>query len=78
MVIRVWGRTASPLPGTVPEKALREDVIIRHKIGGGEALGCSELVQAKPNSYTIAGHNLPQTIAPSHGGGQYGVQALEL
>jgi tripartite-type tricarboxylate transporter receptor subunit TctC len=44
------------------KKYFGQDVVITYKIGGGGALGCSELVQAKPDGYTIAGHNLPHTI----------------
>jgi tripartite-type tricarboxylate transporter receptor subunit TctC len=44
------------------KKYFGQDVVITYKIGGGGALGWSELVQAKPDGYTIAGHNLPHTI----------------
>jgi len=44
------------------EEVLGEDVVIQYKIGGGGAVGWSELVQAKPDGYTVAGFNLPHII----------------
>jgi len=44
------------------KKHFRQDLVITYKIGGGGALGWSELVQSKPDGYTIAGHNLPHTV----------------
>lgn len=44
------------------EKVLGVSVIISYKIGGGGALGWSELVKAKPDGYTIAGDNIPHII----------------
>jgi len=44
------------------EKALGVRVIISYKIGGGGALGWSELEKSKSDGYTIAGNNLPHII----------------
>ena len=56
----------SDITARIQEAALKkhfgQDVIITYKIGGGGALGWSELVQTKPDGYTIAGHNLPHTV----------------
>ena len=56
----------SDITARIQEQALKkyfgQDVIITYKIGGGGAIGWSELVQAKPDGYTIAGHNLPHTV----------------
>jgi tripartite-type tricarboxylate transporter receptor subunit TctC len=41
------------------KKAFGQDVAINYKIGGGGALCWAELVQTKPDGYTIAGFNLP-------------------
>lgn len=45
------------------EEALGQKVIIEYRIGGGGALGWSELVKSKPDGYTIAGDNLPHVIS---------------
>ncbi len=56
----------SDITARIQEAALKkhfgQDVIITYKIGGGGALGWSELVSTKPDGYTIAGHNLPHTV----------------
>jgi len=44
------------------EDALKAKVVITYKVGGGGAVGWSELVRSKPDGYTIAGDNLPHTI----------------
>ncbi|HXL04592.1 MAG TPA: tripartite tricarboxylate transporter substrate binding protein [Bacillota bacterium] len=44
------------------EEALGQKVVIVYKIGGGGAIGWSELVRSKPDGYTISGDNLPHTI----------------
>lgn len=44
------------------EKILGVDVVVSYKIGGGGAVGWSELVKAKPDGYTVAGFNLPHII----------------
>lgn len=44
------------------EEVLGVDVVIQYKIGGGGAVGWSELVQAKADGYTVAGFNLPHII----------------
>ena len=56
----------SDITARIQEQALKkffgQDIVITYKIGGGGSLGWAELVQAKPDGYTIAGHNLPHTI----------------
>lgn len=37
------------------EEVLGVDVVVQYKIGGGGAVGWSELVKAKPDGYTVAG-----------------------
>ncbi len=53
----------SDITARIQEQALKkhfgQDVLISYKIGGGGAIGWAELVQTKPDGYTIAGHNLP-------------------
>ena len=53
----------SDITARIQEQALKkhfgQDVVITYKIGGGGAIGWSELVQGRPDGYTIAGHNLP-------------------
>ena len=53
----------SDITARIQEQALKkhfgQDVVITYKIGGGGAIGWAELVQARPDGYTIAGHNLP-------------------
>lgn len=44
------------------ERILGQKVLIDYKVGGGGALGWSELVRAKPDGYTIAGINIPHII----------------
>lgn len=44
------------------EEALGQKVVITYKIGGGGAVGWSEITRAKPDGYTIAGDNLPHII----------------
>jgi tripartite-type tricarboxylate transporter receptor subunit TctC len=44
------------------EKILGEKVIVDYKVGGGGALGWSELVRAKPDGYLICGINIPHII----------------
>ncbi|QGP92909.1 Tripartite tricarboxylate transporter family receptor [Neomoorella glycerini] len=44
------------------EKILGQKVIIDYKVGGGGAVGWSELARSKPDGYTIAGFNLPHII----------------
>jgi len=60
------------------KKHFGQDVIITYKIGGGGALGWSELVQAKPDGYTIAGHNLPHTILQPMEMSNAGYKTLDL
>ncbi len=44
------------------EDGLKTKVVITYKVGGGGAVGWSELIRSKPDGYTIAGDNLPHTI----------------
>ena len=44
------------------EEVLKAKVVITYKVGGGGAVGWSELIRSKPDGYTIAGDNLPHTI----------------
>jgi tripartite-type tricarboxylate transporter receptor subunit TctC len=44
------------------EEALGQKVVITYKVGGGGAVGWSELVRSKPDGYLFAGCNLPHTI----------------
>jgi len=44
------------------EKALGQKVIIDYKVGGGGAVGWSQLVRARPDGYSIMGINLPHII----------------
>ncbi|GAW91893.1 C4-dicarboxylate ABC transporter substrate-binding protein [Calderihabitans maritimus] len=44
------------------EKILGVDIVISYKIGGGGAVGWQELVNSKPDGYTVAGFNLPHII----------------
>jgi len=56
----------SDITARIQEQALKknfgQDIIINYKIGGGGALCWSDLIQSKPDGYTIAGHNLPHII----------------
>src|SRR4030042_6328669 len=60
------------------KKHFKQDVVITYKIGGGGALGWSELVQGKPDGYTIAGHNLPHTALQPLEMGNAGYKTLDL
>ena len=60
------------------KKILGVDIAINYKIGGGGALCWSELVQAKPDGYTIAGHNLPHTALQPLEMGNAGYKTLDL
>jgi tripartite-type tricarboxylate transporter receptor subunit TctC len=44
------------------EKILGQKIIVDYKVGGGGALGWSELVHSKPDGYLIAGINIPHII----------------
>ena len=62
----------------VLKKILGVDVVIQYKIGGGGALCWADLVQTKPDGYTIAGHNLPHTVLQPLEMGDPGYKALDL
>jgi len=72
----------SDITARIQEQALKkyfgQDVIITYKIGGGGAIGWSELVQAKPDGYTIAGHNLPHTVVQPMEMDNAGYKTLDL
>ena len=72
----------SDITARIQEQALKkyfgQDVVITYKIGGGGALGWSELVQSKPDGYTIAGHNLPHTVVQPMEMGDAGYKTLDL
>lgn len=44
------------------EKALGQKVIVDYKVGGGGAVGWSQLVRVKPDGYLVMGINLPHII----------------
>ena len=44
------------------EKSLGQKVIVDYKVGGGGALGWSELVRSQPDGYLMAGINIPHII----------------
>ena len=60
------------------KKVLGQDVNINYKIGGGGALCWAELVQSKPDGYTIAGHNLPHIALQPLEMGNAGYKTLDL
>ncbi len=62
----------------VLKKHLGVDLVINYKIGGGGALCWADLVQAKPDGYTIAGHNLPHTVLQPMEMGDAGYKTLDL
>lgn len=44
------------------EKLMGQKIVVDYKVGGGGALGWSELVRAKPDGYLICGINIPHII----------------
>ncbi|HSB68344.1 MAG TPA: tripartite tricarboxylate transporter substrate binding protein [Candidatus Methylomirabilis sp.] len=60
------------------KKVLGVDIAINYKIGGGGALCWSELIQTKPDGYTIAGHNLPHIALQPLEMGNAGYKTLDL
>ncbi len=62
----------------VLKKVLGVDLVINYKIGGGGALCWADLVQTKPDGYTIAGHNLPHTVLQPLEMGDAGYKTLDL
>ena len=44
------------------EKTLGQKIIVDYKVGGGGALGWSELVRSQPDGYLMAGINIPHII----------------
>ena len=72
----------SDITARIQEQALKkyfgQDVVINYKIGGGGALCWSELVQSKPDGYTIAGHNLPHIVLQPMEMADAGYKTLDL
>lgn len=60
------------------KKVLGVDIAINYKIGGGGALCWADLIKAKPDGYTIAGHNLPHTVLQPLEMGNAGYNTLDL
>lgn len=60
------------------EEALGQKVVITYKIGADGAAGWSELVRAKPDGYTIAGHNIPHIILQPMLRGNAGYETTDL
>jgi len=60
------------------KKYFGQDVVITYKIGGGGSVGWSELIQSKPDGYTIAGDNLPHIVLQPLTRGNAGYQTLDL
>jgi tripartite-type tricarboxylate transporter receptor subunit TctC len=60
------------------KKAFGQEVVIVYKIGGGGSVGWSELVQSKPDGYTIAGDNLPHIVLQPMERGNAGYNTLDL
>ena len=72
----------SDITARIQEQALKkyfgQNVVITYKIGGGGSIGWSELIQSKPDGYTIAGHNLPHTVLQPLERGNAGYKTLDL
>lgn len=60
------------------KKAFGQDVVITYKIGGGGSVGWAELIQSKPDGYTISGDNLPHIILQPLTRGNAGYKTLDL
>ena len=60
------------------KRVLKQEVVITYKIGGGGSVCWSELVQSKPDGYTIAGHNLPHIVLQPLERGKAGYNTLDL
>ncbi|MDW7643818.1 MAG: tripartite tricarboxylate transporter substrate binding protein [Desulfuromonadales bacterium] len=60
------------------KKYFPDGVVISYKIGGGGSVGWSELIQSKPDGYTIAGNNLPHIVLQPLTRGNAGYQTLDL
>jgi tripartite-type tricarboxylate transporter receptor subunit TctC len=72
----------SDITARIQESALKkyygQEVVISYKIGGGGSVCWSELVQSKPDGYTIAGHNLPHIVLQPLERGKAGYNTLDL
>jgi tripartite-type tricarboxylate transporter receptor subunit TctC len=60
------------------KKYFGQEVVVTYKIGGGGSVGWSELVQSKPDGYTIAGDNLPHIVLQPLTRGNAGYKTLDL
>lgn len=60
------------------KKYFGQDVVVTYKIGGGGSVGWSELIQSKPDGYTIAGDNLPHIVLQPLTRGNAGYNTLDL
>jgi tripartite-type tricarboxylate transporter receptor subunit TctC len=72
----------SDITARIQEQSLKKyfgkEVVISYKIGGGGSVGWSELIQSKPDGYTIAGDNLPHIILQPIERGNAGYNTLDL
>lgn len=60
------------------KKHFPDGVIISYKIGGGGSVCWSELIDSKPNGYTIAGFNLPHIVLQPLTRGNAGYETKQL
>ncbi len=60
------------------KKYFGQEVVVTYKIGGGGSVGWSEMLQSKPDGYTIAGDNLPHIILQPLERGNAGYKTLDL
>jgi len=58
------------------KKYFKDGVVISYKVGGGGSVGWSELIQSKPDGYTIAGSNLPHIVLQPMTRGNAGYETL--
>jgi tripartite-type tricarboxylate transporter receptor subunit TctC len=60
------------------KKYFPEGTVISYKTGGGGSVGWSELVNSKPDGYSIAGSNLPHIVLQPLTRGNAGYETLDL
>jgi putative tricarboxylic transport membrane protein len=72
----------SDITARIQEQSLKkyfgQEVVISYLVGGGGSVGWSEIVQTKPDGYTIAGDNLPHIILQPMERGNAGYNTLDL
>jgi putative tricarboxylic transport membrane protein len=72
----------SDITARIQEQSLKKyfgrEVVVSYLVGGGGSVGWSELVQTKPDGYTIAGDNLPHIILQPMERGNAGYNTLDL